>query len=132
MLKLFFPSFRLITRGNPYIWEGTVRPISGALYKIRIKYRHGRRPVVDVLDPVLVPRVPWLKIPHTFDTGSLCLHLISEWDDTMLIHETIVPWTSTWLYFYEIWHATTEWRGGGHDALDDEDEVPLVDRGDAP
>jgi hypothetical protein len=33
----------------------------------------------------------------------------------MYIHESIVPWTSLWLYYYEIWHATGEWLGGGHD-----------------
>ncbi|MGH8092034.1 MAG: hypothetical protein ACREIF_00990 [Chthoniobacterales bacterium] len=31
----------------------------------------------------------------------------------MRLADTIVPWTSRWLYFYEIWLATGEWMGGG-------------------
>lgn len=30
----------------------------------------------------------------------------------MLLVETIVPWTSEWLYFYEIWLVTGEWYAG--------------------
>jgi hypothetical protein len=113
-LKLAFPTFRQIARGNPYVWEGTVRPIGGAAYQIRIKYLHGRRPVVEVVEPALVTREPAVPIPHTFHSGAICLHLIGEWNSSMYIHETIVPWTSLWLYYYEMWHATGEWLGGGH------------------
>ena len=31
----------------------------------------------------------------------------------MLIAETIVPWASEWLFYYEIWKGTGEWYGGG-------------------
>ena len=31
----------------------------------------------------------------------------------MWIADTILPWTSLWLYFYELWHATGQWLGGG-------------------
>jgi len=27
--------------------------------------------------------------------------------------ETIVPWACLWLYYYEVWHTTGEWLGGG-------------------
>ena len=121
-LKLFFPSFRQIARGNPYVWEGSVQPIGGATYRIRIKYLHGRRPVVDVIEPKLVTREEGVRIPHTFLTGSICLHLIEEWDSSLFIHETIVPWTCLWLYYYEVWHATGEWLGGGHVPSKDDDE----------
>jgi hypothetical protein len=26
---------------------------------------------------------------------------------------TILPWTSLWLYFYELWLVTGQWMGGG-------------------
>jgi hypothetical protein len=29
-------------------------------------------------------------------------------------------WTIDWSYFYEIWHATGEWSGGGHHLSADE------------
>jgi hypothetical protein len=31
----------------------------------------------------------------------------------MKIATTIIPWLSLWLYYYEVWHATGEWMGGG-------------------
>lgn len=31
----------------------------------------------------------------------------------MYLNATIIPWTSEWLFNYEVWLATGEWRGGG-------------------
>jgi hypothetical protein len=31
----------------------------------------------------------------------------------MFLADTVVPWTSEWLFFYEVWHATGLWLGGG-------------------
>jgi hypothetical protein len=31
----------------------------------------------------------------------------------MLYTETIVPWISEWLMYYELWLSTGEWLGGG-------------------
>jgi hypothetical protein len=31
----------------------------------------------------------------------------------MLLAYTVVPWTSEWLVFYELWLITGEWLGGG-------------------
>jgi hypothetical protein len=41
----------------------------------------------------------------------------------MSIAETIIPWTSEWLYFYELWVFTGEWHGGGHAPGSDEDKT---------
>lgn len=121
-LTMFFPNFRRTARGNPVIWEGTVRPIGGAAYKIQIEYRHGHRPIVRVLEPALQRRSDDEPIPHTFKTGSICLHMIAEWSASMYIHETIIPWAVLWLYFYEAWHATGVWLGGGHEPANDEQD----------
>jgi hypothetical protein len=45
----------------------------------------------------------------------LCLFLPGsrEWNGDDPIALTILPWASLWLYFYEVWHATGEWLGGG-------------------
>lgn len=121
-LSSFFPTFRQVARGNPFIWEGTLRPNGATTYRVRIKYLHGRRPVVTVLEPKLVSISPDVLIPHTFASGAICLHLIDEWNGSMWLHETIVPWASLWLYYYEMWHATGEWLGGGHVAVSKDDE----------
>lgn len=45
----------------------------------------------------------------------LCLYYPNgkEWDNTMLISETIIPWALAWLYYYENWRVTGKWLGGG-------------------
>jgi hypothetical protein len=114
-LRSVFKTFRQVSRGNPFAWEGTLTPIGASGYRVRIAYYPGLvRPQVTVLDPELVPREPGIKIPHTFKSGRVCLHLNEEWNPSMYLHQTIVPWTCLWLYYYEVWHATGEWLGGGH------------------
>ena len=56
-----------------------------------------------------------LRIPHLYSNGSLCLYYPKdhEWDYHDLWSETLIPWTSLWLYFFEIWLVTGEWIGGG-------------------
>jgi hypothetical protein len=124
MLTAVFPSFRQIARGNPFVWVGKLQPGDmTATYTVRISYSPGQRPLVDVLDPKLVPREEGGSVPHTFRPGRICLHLSNEWDSTMYLHKTIVPWASLWLYYYEMWHATGEWLGGGHEPGRSPEEV---------
>jgi hypothetical protein len=52
-------------------------------------------------------------LPHINPDGSLCLHVMGDWQPWMYIADYIVPWVSTWLYFYEVWYATGNWFGGG-------------------
>ena len=35
------------------------------------------------------------------------------WDYNDDWSDTLIPWTSLWLYYYEIWIETGEWVGGG-------------------
>jgi len=54
-------------------------------------------------------------VPHTYIGDCLCLYYpdYDEWTSAMYIAETIVPWISLWLMYYEAWLATGEWLGGG-------------------
>ena len=36
----------------------------------------------------------------------------------MLFVDTLVPWTSEWLYHYELWVATRTWYGDGDVPVD--------------
>lgn len=31
----------------------------------------------------------------------------------MRIDQTVVPWTALWLFYFEDWLASGEWKGGG-------------------
>ena len=64
------------------------------------------------------------RVPHLYDqeTQRLCLFMpkYEEWKPFMYISETIIPWASEWLVFYELWLSTGEWLGGGeHLSLND-------------
>jgi hypothetical protein len=83
-------------------------------YTVKLCYRLGWRPEVRVLHPTLQVRDGADQIPHSFGDNQLCLHLDGEWRPTMSLADTIVPWTSDWLLYYELWLATGAWQGGGH------------------
>ena len=55
-----------------------------------------------------------MELPHTFPGDKLCLHLPGEWSPKMYISHTTIPWTSEWLFYYEIWLISGSWDGGGH------------------
>lgn len=97
-------------------WTGLVKP-SGMSdeYQVKVVYRLGEAPQVWVLSPELRDRPDGTPIPHVYPGPRPCLYLprSGEWHPGMFIADTIIPWTSLWLYYYEVWHATGEWLGGG-------------------
>lgn len=99
-------------------------PIGGSRYRIRVAYHPTLvRPRVTILDPELVVREGAAKVPHTFSANHVCVHVNEEWNPSLYLHQTIIPWTCLWLYYYEVWHATGEWLGGGHGQAAANDEV---------
>ena len=70
-----------------------------------------------MVEPALSSPWPGKPLPHMYDQKTLCLYYPAarEWRPDQLIATTIVPWTTTWLFFYEVWCMTGEWRGGGID-----------------
>ena len=78
-------------------------------------------PHVFLLDPVLKPRSgsDFIDIPHLLmdrnspEDSALCLFDpdAGQWNSTMWISDTTVPWASEWLHHYEFWHLDGIWRG---------------------
>lgn len=112
-------------------WIGPLRGID-RVFLVEILYSHPNAagilplpfPMVTVVKPELVPKRNCdgrLELPHVYtDTSNysrspLCLFdpRLGEWDPSMLINYTTVPWTVRWLACYEIWEATGRWVGGG-------------------
>lgn len=116
-MEAFHPQFRVERwRGKNITWAGNITPTtSSESYTIRIIYQLGLPPHVFVLSPALRDGGDGTPTPHTFSGKRLCLYFpeAKEWDSSMAIGKTIVPWTSLWLYFYEVWLATGQWEGGG-------------------
>lgn len=83
------------------------------MYTVQVRYEYGLRPAVQVRDPALHLRADATSLPHVYAGDDLCLNLPGEWDSSMSIGHTILPWASEWLFHYEMWLATGKWAGGG-------------------
>lgn len=133
LIRAAWPNFKTIVATKRLgIWRGTIRGLSHP-YEIEIIYvRNGDAdpfyygyapfPEVTVLDPPLTRRSedPDDPIPHIYDDPDsaqpiLCLFdpRVGGWRPHQAIAETILVWTASWLRFYEAWHATGVWTGGG-------------------
>lgn len=86
-------------------------------YGVRIEYRQGATPQVFVDDPELALITGGRRLPHVYDQrpARLCLYLprAYEWEPWMRIDQTIVPWAALWLFYFEEWLTTNDWKGGG-------------------
>ena len=76
---------------------------------MKIVYRPEREPQVFVLSPQIEAH----QDIHLYSNGSLCLYypVESPWKHTDNLHEKIIPWTSEWLLFYEIYLLEGKWLG---------------------
>lgn len=104
--------------GNVLTWrfQASPSPIS-RLYDLRLVYPRNGVPAVFVDQPDLTLLANGARIPHVYSEQPvrLCLYLprAYEWQSSILLNRTIIPWAILWLWYYEDWLATGEWRGGG-------------------
>lgn len=82
---------------------------------MQVSYRLGKRPRVHVVEPQLRKNYKGEAVPHLHADSSLCLYYpkYGEWRPSLSVADTIIPWASLWLYYYEVWLAVGEWLGGG-------------------
>jgi hypothetical protein len=99
------------------VWEYTDRPTPlSREYLLRIEYRRGDVPGVFVKEPDITALAGGRDIPHVYkDPLRLCLYLprSGEWNGTMRIDQTLVPWALVWLFYFEEWLTSDNWKGGG-------------------
>jgi hypothetical protein len=113
LLSRLFPQGRISLARNRLSWTGELRPTAlSRTYVVRVAYKLGHQPSVEVLKPVF-DRPSGQSLPHVYSDGSLCLHQRCDWHPKMFLADTIVPWASEWLMYYEIWKSTGTWEGGG-------------------
>jgi len=62
-------------------------------YTARLTYRHRRAPRVAIIDPPLALHPGATSLPHVYSSGDLCLYLPGQWKESMLLADTIMPWT---------------------------------------
>lgn len=107
--------------GFTWHYEARPTPISRS-YLLQINFRTGGKPSVYVDLPDLPALAEGRKIPHLYSSNpvSLCLYLprTREWGPHMQIASSVVPWASLWLFYFEEWLVSDDWKGGGEHVSD--------------
>jgi hypothetical protein len=126
-MKAAWPTFAAhnVNRlGQSARWTGTCTP-QFTRYKLEVRHALRDFPCVRVISPALVrlPTNPEGRLPHVYppaDDPTLCLFdpAQGQWDWSMSIAGTIIPWSFDWLACYEFWLMTGTWTGGGRHAVD--------------
>lgn len=115
-MKSRMPSWQQRARRRDFVrWEGWLQPTDySEQYKIRIELRRLNVPKAYLMSHPIT-NAEGSRTPHLYKDDTLCLYqpAYREWLPNMLIHETIIPWCSLWLFHYENWLITGEWYGGG-------------------
>jgi hypothetical protein len=107
---------KFVLKRNQVVWSGEWWPHAlSNTYQIHITYILGRRPKIAILSPKLELADGKTKLPHTYSDGQfdICVHRPDEWNSGSYICDTILPWISQWLRFYEVWQQTGSWEGEG-------------------
>lgn len=104
--------------GGKLIWRLKARPtLLSREYGIRIELQQRGTPSVFVETPNLSDLADGRSIPHVYGENplQLCLYhpTYKEWSGDMRLDETIVLWSYLWLFYYEEWLTSNEWKGGG-------------------
>jgi hypothetical protein len=111
-----FPDGKAKLRPAVLVWTGRLTPTPlSREYTVRIWYARGHYPGVRLVEPPLRPDEREL-LHHLYPNGDLCLHKVDEWDPSMLLVDTIIPWTAEWLAHYELWKLNHQWYGDGEEA----------------
>jgi hypothetical protein len=114
-----YPAFSADIRANALCLKGSLQPTPRSeSYQVEIIYHFRERPDINIIKPVLVKNFKGDSIPHVYAGNKLCLYRPKyfEFRPLHLLSDTIIPWTSLWLYYYETWHVTGDWLGGGEHA----------------
>ena len=117
-LKSYFPDSIVTISPGRLVWKCTIKPTPlSKEYDIKLVYKIGANPNVYIINTKLRMAIGETSLPHVYDTKKqwLCLYYrkANEWNSSMLLSDTIIPWVSEWLYFYEIWVGSGIWYGGG-------------------
>ncbi|GAB5552857.1 MAG: hypothetical protein Sapg2KO_24480 [Saprospiraceae bacterium] len=115
-IKSKYRHFKVAMSRNSLVVNGSLRPTSRSeSYNFILEYTFNKNPKVRIISPKLKRNSKGDKIPHMYGQKHLCLHMpkYNEFKSSDFLSEKIIPWISLWLYYYEKWHITDKWLGGG-------------------
>jgi hypothetical protein len=119
-------------RGGRLVWRYEASPLPlSRVYGVRIEMGQELSPEVFIEAPDLGALAGGRKLPHVYQQQPprLCLFLpgTSEFRPWMRVDQTIVPWTTLWLFYFEDWLSSDEWKGGGLHPGDDDGRRCRID-----
>jgi hypothetical protein len=109
---------------NALSWKTEVAPSPvSRLYGLKISYKPPATPNVYVASPDLGDLSGGRKLPHVYEQRpvTLCLYLpgTNQWQPSLLLERTVLPWAVLWLFYFEEWLESDDWKGGGvHPGID--------------
>jgi hypothetical protein len=119
-IRQLTPDSKILTeRDYRLTWTFEISPSPlGGLYGVKLVYEISESPKVYVVEPRPLPLAKGKsKLPHCYDQKEqrLCLYYPDgrQWNSTMSLAKTVIPWIYDWLFHYEIWVGTGDWNGGG-------------------
>ena len=115
ILRTRYPQGKVVTTRDRLTWLGELIPTAYSdTYEVVVDHNTRQQPLVYVTKPEL-HLVDGLRLPHVFPFNTLCLHTEHREEiASQRLADTVVPWASEWLFFYELWLASGgEWKGGG-------------------
>jgi len=124
-IQLICSDFKYTIRRGELVGKGSMQPAPYCrTYVFQLSYRIGKPPKITMINPQLRCRDDQDNIPHTYGPDEPCVFRPGvDWSQKDLIATTIIPWLAAWLFYYELWHATGEWFGGGEHPEVGEDAV---------
>ena len=104
--------------GGRLMWRFEAQPTAlSRSYGVRIELRPGVSPKVIVEHPDLEILAGGRKLPHVYGQVpvELCLYMpgTGEWVPNLRLDQSLVPWAYLWLFFFEEWLLSNDWKGGG-------------------
>ena len=110
-IKNHYSNFDCKIKTDTLTCTGIIKPTEYSRdYYVKISYKLWGIPKIWIIDPV----IEYNEDVHMYkDENNLCLYYHKEnpWKDTYHIYDKIIPWTSEWLVFYELYLITGKWLG---------------------
>ena len=107
LMRERFPGFSLHrSRRGELAWEGTLEPLPGARFRLRLVYPSHypyQEPSLWVVKPELHPGTP-----HRYVGGSLCVHR-TGWNPATGTAASMIPLAGDWLLHYVHWVTAGRW-----------------------
>jgi hypothetical protein len=97
--------------GQPPIWSGVVDSGRGK-FRISITMRpDASLPLIRVHGPQLGAHSGrhWIRSPHLYDNGALCVADQADWDPAAHTTATATAWAAHWLAAYTEWRMSRRW-----------------------